>query len=40
MLKRVHYDRRRLPDAEIWWRERSDRAFKPLGAEDYEALRQ
>ena len=38
-LKRVHYDRRRLPDAAIYWRTRGDRAFRPLAAADYEALR-
>jgi fatty-acyl-CoA synthase len=38
-LKQVHYDRRRLPDAELYWRERGDRSFRPLSADDYEALR-
>ena len=35
-----HYDRRRLPEEPIFWRERGDRAFKPLAAGDYEALRE
>ena len=39
-LKALHYDRRRLPDARIYWRERGDEAYRPLGAEDFEALRQ
>ena len=38
-LKSVHYDRRRLPDAELWWRRRGDRSFHVFSAEDYESLR-
>ena len=38
-LKKQHYDRRRLPDAEIYWRQRGDSRFRPFGAEDYERLR-
>jgi len=38
-LKRVHYDRRRLPDAPIFWRQRGDTSFKAFMPEDYEALR-
>ena len=38
-LKAVHFDRRRLPDAEIWWRERGDPCFRPFRSADYEALR-
>jgi fatty-acyl-CoA synthase len=38
-LKKVHFDRNRLPDEEIYWRERGDSTFKPLGREDYERLR-
>jgi fatty-acyl-CoA synthase len=38
-LKRVHFDRRRLPDAQLYWRTRGDTSFRPFGAEDYEALR-
>jgi fatty-acyl-CoA synthase len=38
-LKRVHFDRRRLPDEPVFWRRRGDTSFQPLRAEDYEALR-
>jgi fatty-acyl-CoA synthase len=38
-LKRVHFDRRRIPDAELYWRRRGDMAFHPFTAQDYEALR-
>jgi fatty-acyl-CoA synthase len=38
-LKRLHFDRRRLPDAQIYWRRRGDRAFRPFRTEDYEELR-
>jgi fatty-acyl-CoA synthase len=38
-LKKLHFDRKRLPDAEIYWRLRGDPAFRPLSAPDYEALR-
>jgi fatty-acyl-CoA synthase len=38
-LKQAHFDRRRLPDAAIWWRQRGDDAFRPFRAADYEALR-
>ena len=38
-LKKLHFCRRRLPDAEIWWRQRGDETFRPFRAEDYEALR-
>ncbi|MCZ6823337.1 MAG: hypothetical protein O7F10_10340, partial [Deltaproteobacteria bacterium] len=37
-LKRVHFDRRRLPHDTIFWRERGDTSFKPLGREDFEVL--
>ena len=39
-LKRLHFDRRRLPDDPIFWRRRGDACFRPFGREDYEALRQ
>jgi len=39
-LKRVHFNRRGLPGAPIYWRERGDRGFKPFTAADYEALRE
>jgi fatty-acyl-CoA synthase len=38
-LKKAHFDRRRLPDEPIFWRERGDETFKPFGAADYERLR-
>jgi fatty-acyl-CoA synthase len=38
-LKADHFDRRRLPDALLYWRERGDRTFKPFTKDDYEALR-
>ena len=38
-LKRVHFDRRRLPEAEIYWRERGNAAFRPFAPEDFERLR-
>ena len=39
-LKRAHFNRRGLPGAPIYWRERGDRGFKPFTAADYEALRE
>jgi fatty-acyl-CoA synthase len=38
-LKKDHFDRQRLCEAPVYWRERGDEAFKPFSAEDYEALR-
>ncbi len=38
-LKTAHFDRRRLPDAPLFWRRRGDTAFTPFGRGDYEALR-
>ena len=38
-LKRVHFDRRRLPDAELYWRERADRAYRVFTREDFDRLR-
>ena len=38
-LKALHYDRRRLPDAALYWRERGDGAFRPFGPDDFTALR-
>jgi fatty-acyl-CoA synthase len=38
-LKKVHFDRRRLPDAVICWRERGDLAYRDFTREDFEALR-
>jgi fatty-acyl-CoA synthase len=39
-LKREHFDRRRLPEDEIYWRERGDQTFRPFGADDFAALRE
>ena len=38
-LKRVHFDRRRLPDARLYWRQRGGSAFRELTREAYESLR-
>ncbi|HLK11302.1 MAG TPA: AMP-binding protein [Candidatus Binatia bacterium] len=38
-LKRLHFDRSRLPDAPIFWRARGDTTFRPFTAADYAALR-
>jgi fatty-acyl-CoA synthase len=38
-LKKLHFDRRRLADAPIYWRERGDGSFRPFTRQDYEALR-
>jgi fatty-acyl-CoA synthase len=38
-LKQVHFDRRRLPEAPLYWRERGDTTFRPFTREDYERLR-
>jgi hypothetical protein len=38
-LKRVHFDRRRLPDAEIYWRRRGAAGFEAFTREDFDALR-
>jgi fatty-acyl-CoA synthase len=37
-LKRLHFDRRRLPDAPLYWRRRGDASFRPFAARDFEAL--
>ncbi len=39
-LKRVHFDRHRLPHEPLYWRERGDAGFRDFSADDYEALRQ
>jgi fatty-acyl-CoA synthase len=39
-LKREHFDRRRLPDAPLYWRERGDTTYRPFGAEDFAQLRE
>jgi len=38
-LKAVHYDRNRLAEAPLYWRERGDASFKELSAADYQRLR-
>jgi fatty-acyl-CoA synthase len=38
-LKKVHFDLRRLPDAEIYWQQRGDTAFRRFEPRDFEALR-
>ena len=37
-LKKEHFDRRRLADAEIYWRRRGDESFRPFSAEDFGRL--
>jgi fatty-acyl-CoA synthase len=38
-LKAVHFNRRKLPEAPIYWRERGERTFKVLSQADYERVR-
>jgi hypothetical protein len=38
-LKQTHFDLRRLPDAEVYWRRRGDARFRPFTREDWEGLR-
>ena len=38
-LKRVHFDRTRLHDTEIYWRTRGDTSFLPFTRADYQLLR-
>jgi len=38
-LKTLHFCRRRLLDAPIYWRTRGDTAYRPFTAADYQALR-
>src|SRR4030095_12540709 len=38
-LKRVHFDRKRLGAAPVYFRVRGDTTYRPLGAADYEKLR-
>ncbi len=38
-LKGVHFCRRRLPDAPLYWRTRGSTAYLPFTAEDYDGLR-
>lgn len=39
-LKAVHFDRRRLPDAPIFWRTRGDDRFREFAAVDFDSLRE
>ncbi len=39
-LKAVHFDRNRLPEAPLFWRQRGDTTFKPFGPDDYEGVRE
>jgi hypothetical protein len=38
-LKALHFCRRRLADAPIYWRTRGDTTFRPFSAADYQTLR-
>ena len=38
-LKKVHFDRGRLPEAELFWKRRGDRSYLPFSGADYESLR-
>jgi fatty-acyl-CoA synthase len=38
-LKRVHFDRRRLPAEPLYWRRRGDAAFGPFTVADFESVR-
>jgi fatty-acyl-CoA synthase len=38
-LKQAHFDRRRLPDAEIYWRRRGAAGFEAFTREDFDSLR-
>ncbi len=37
-LKRVHFDRRRLTDQEIYWRQRGDTKFRSFTKADFEQV--
>jgi hypothetical protein len=39
-LKADHFNRQRLPDAALYWRERGERNFRPFTAADYGSLRE
>jgi fatty-acyl-CoA synthase len=39
-LKAAHFDLRRIPDAEIYWRERGDTTYKSFTMPDFEAQRE
>jgi len=38
-LKKVHFDRHRVPDEPLYWRQRGDATYRPFTKADYEALR-
>jgi fatty-acyl-CoA synthase len=38
-LKRDHFDRRRLPDAPLYWRRRGEPSFRNFAKDDFEELR-
>ena len=38
-LKQAHFDRRQLPDAELYWRRRGEPSFRPFTHDDWEGLR-
>jgi len=38
-LKKVHFDRRRLPTEPIYWRRRGDSSYTPFTEADFETLR-
>src|SRR4029079_944787 len=38
-LKALHFCRRRLPDAPIFWRTRGDTTYRPFSANDYAGVR-
>jgi fatty-acyl-CoA synthase len=38
-LKKLHFDRSRLPEAAIYWRERGDRSYREFTRADFEGLR-
>ena len=37
-LKQAHFDRRQLPDAELYWRRRGEPSFRPFTRDDWEGL--
>jgi fatty-acyl-CoA synthase len=39
-LKSVHFDRRRLADAPLYWRRRGATRFEPFTPQDYDGVRQ
>jgi len=37
-LKKVHFDRRRIPNETVYWRERGDTTYKPFTRADFDRL--